>query len=170
MPLISPIFSAPSGQSKAPWRLHFSTLGKERTLKEPFGKEMTGALPEQEINFQRASMSKAVHPNSHLQNFGRDMLNCSRFLQRVCIHSKKLGGNYTFFSFALMREVLFQNRSALRVHLWRFNWILDKLKTNIQISLRWERGKRVFAKSCEAMTHGIWASAYSQATQPRGKL
>lgn len=49
----------------------------------------------------------------------------------------KLGGNYAEFFYALIRRLLFQNRYALRVHLWRFKWILFKLKTNIQISLRW---------------------------------
>ena len=41
----------------------------------------------------------------------------------------------------MIRGLLFPDRYALRVHLWRFNWILNKLKTNIQISFRWKESE-----------------------------
>ncbi len=128
---------------------------------------MTGALLEQEINFQseehaRPSNEEWATP-SLVFKLGWDMLNCCRFYN-VCIGGVKLDGNYTFY--ALIRGLLFQDRYPLRVHLWRFKWILVKLKTNIQISLRWGERSRALLSLVRQWLLGISAPAWSQAIQP----
>ncbi len=80
----------------------------------------------QEINFKLEMWAEGCSVPTAV----KDIFNCCRFLY-ICLWWKclKYWGNYTFLRWL---EGLFEaNRYVVRVHFWRFNWAVDKLRTYI---------------------------------------